>query len=143
LLELKSARKRLTTGNVERAGDPLDAVQNILHRVDGEIKRIVHDLHPPTLDALGLGPALRRYAERFEKYSAIPCLVQVLGEPVRLTPRDEISVYRLMQEALQNVSAHAQDNQAEVIVVFSPKILKLTVIDDGRGFELPAVQRDN
>ena len=46
-----------------------------------------------------------------------------------------------MQEALQNVSAHAQARQVEVLIAFSPKTLKLTVIDDGRGFDLAAVQQ--
>jgi two-component system sensor histidine kinase DegS len=143
MLELKSARKRLTRGKVIDAGVSLDSVKNILHRVDAEIRRVIYDLHPPTLDALGLVPALRRYAERFEKYSNIPCTVQLLGEPMRLTARDEISVYRLMQEALQNVSTHAQAKRAEVVIVFSPKTLKLTVLDDGQGFDLVIVQQNN
>jgi len=141
MLELKSAHTRLDSGNLSQAEDSLQTVQQILHRVEAEIKRIVYDLRPPTLDALGLVPAIRRYAERFQQYAALPCEVQVLGEPTRLPANVEISVYRLMQEALQNVSAHAQARQAEVLIAFSARTLKLTVIDDGRGFDLAAVQQ--
>jgi signal transduction histidine kinase len=140
MLELKSARERLTSGNLRRADESLQTVKDILRRVEAEIKRIVYDLRPPTLDALGLAPALRRYAERFEQYAGLPCSVQVLGEPARLPSKMEISIYRLMQEALQNVSAHAQAKQAEVIVTFAPKTLKLVIMDDGRGFDLATVQ---
>jgi two-component system sensor histidine kinase DegS len=143
MLELKSARERLTTGNLAGADTSLKTVQDILRRVESETKRIIYDLRPPTLDALGLAPAIRRYAERFEQYSGLPCSVQVLGQPMRLPTGVETSVYRLMQEALQNVSVHAQARQAEVIVTFSPQTLKLVIMDDGQGFNLAAVQIHN
>ena len=47
-----------------------------------------------------------------------------------------------MQEALQNVSAHAKAKEAEVIITFSPTTLSLKVIDDGQGFDLEAVQQN-
>jgi two-component system sensor histidine kinase DegS len=118
-------------------------VQTILHRVEAEIKRIIHDLRPPTLDALGLAPALRRYAERFQQYTGIVCSVEVSGEPVRLLPKVEIGIYRLLQEALQNVSVHAQAGRVEVIAAFATDLLTLTIIDDGQGFDLAAVQQHN
>jgi len=143
MLELKSARERLDNGNLLQADESLETVQNILYRVEAEIKRMIYDLRPPTLDALGLAPALRRYADRFERYSGIPCALQVVGKPVRLSSHVEICVYRLMQEALQNVSAHAQARQAGVSITFSENSLKLTVEDDGQGFDLEAVQQNN
>lgn len=142
MLELKSARDRLTNDNLSGVENSLEAVQNILHRVEAEIRQVVHDLHPPTLDALGLASAIRRYAGRFEQYSNIPCQVTVLGEPTRLTPDAEICIYRLMQEALQNVSAHSQAGWASVTVNFSPGTFELTVQDNGRGFDLKTVQQN-
>jgi two-component system sensor histidine kinase DegS len=142
MLELKSARNRLSLDNLPGVENSLEAVQNILHRVEAEIRQVIYDLHPPTLDALGLAPAIRRYAERFEQYSNIPCEVTVLGEPVRLTPHAEICIYRLMQEALQNVSAHSQARWAKVSLNFSPDRLSLTIQDNGRGFELETVQQN-
>lgn len=142
MLELKSARERLTTGQLIRADGSLQTVQDILRRVEAESKRIIYDLRPPTLDALGLAPAIRRYAERFEQYTGLSCAVQVLGQPTRLPAGVEISVYRLMQEALQNVSAHAQARRAEVIITFAPHTLKLVIMDDGQGFNLAAAQQN-
>ena len=139
MLELKSAHKRLTTRNLPLAEESIQTVQQILHRIEAEIKRIVYDLRPPTLDALGLAPALRRYTERFERYTGLPCSLQILGEPARLTPKVEICIYRLMQEALQNISAHADATQSSLMAVFAPQIFKLTIIDDGCGFDLQAV----
>ncbi|MCB8944397.1 MAG: GAF domain-containing sensor histidine kinase [Ardenticatenaceae bacterium] len=140
MLELKSAHQRLANENLAQAEDSLQTVQTILRRVEQEIKHVIYDLRPPTLDALGLAPAVRRYGERFEGYTNIPCKVVIFGEPRRLRPSVEISVYRLLQEALQNVSSHAQAMQVDVIVAFAPHKLKLTILDDGCGFDLAQVE---
>lgn len=142
MLELKSAQERLGKGSLPQAETSLQTVREILHRVDSEIKRAIHDLRPPSLDELGLGPTLRQYALRFQQYSGLDCDVEILGDPQRLPPKSEISIYRLVQEALQNVSAHAQADRVSVIIVFSPRCLKVTIIDDGQGFDLEVVQRN-
>jgi signal transduction histidine kinase len=143
MLELKAARQRLDNSDLEQAGESLRSVQDILRRVEAEIKRVIYDLRPPTLDALGLAPAVRRLGEQFEAYTGISCGVAIFGEPVRLPARVEIGAYRLLQEALHNVSVHAQANTVEVVVAFAPRTLKLTVLDDGRGFDVTAVQQNN
>jgi two-component system sensor histidine kinase DegS len=107
-----------------------------------ELKQVVYDLRPPTLDALGLVPSLRRYAERFKEYSGIPCDVRAEGESFRLPPDMEIGLYRIMQEALQNVSAHAAAQRAEVAIGFSSQAITLGIADDGRGFDREAVAGD-
>lgn len=142
MLELKSAHQRLADDKLSQAEDSLQTVQTILRRVESEIKHVIYDLRPPTLDALGLAPAVRRYAERFEDYSHIPCKVVIFGKPQRLRPSVEISVYRLLQEALQNVSSHAAATKVDVLVVFAPHKLKLTVLDDGCGFDWVQVAGD-
>ena len=143
MLELKSAQKRISNDHLAQAEESLETVQNILHRVEAEIKLVIHDLRPPTLDALGLVPALRRYAERYESYTGIPCSVQLFGEQVRLPSRTEISVYRMAQEALQNVYSHARATQASIVITFSAEMVKLNVMDNGRGFDLQAVESNN
>ncbi|MCB0012807.1 MAG: sensor histidine kinase, partial [Anaerolineales bacterium] len=141
MLELKSAQERLGNGSLPQAETSLQSVREILHRVDAEIKRAIHDLRPPSLDELGLGPALRQYAVRFEQYSGLDCDVEILGTPRRLPPKSEISIYRLVQEALQNVSAHAETDSARVILAFAPQMLKVTVLDEGCGFDMAAESR--
>lgn len=142
MLELKSARERIAIGGLALAENSLQRVQDILHQVEAELGQMVYDLRPPTLDALGLVPSLRRYAERFEQYSGIPCEVHTEGEAFRLPPDTEIGLYRIMQESLQNVSAHAEAKCAEVTVRFHPEIITLDIADDGCGFDLQSV-RDN
>lgn len=143
MLELKSGRERLTAGNLNRADDAFQAVQGILRNVETEIKRVIYDLRPPTLDALGFVSALRRYIQDFKQYTNLNCIVQVEGENVRLSGQVEISIYRLVQEALQNVYNHARAHTVIIDIRFTPNTLDVSICDDGIGFDLATVERTN
>ncbi len=140
LLELKSGRERLRQHDLPAAEGAFQQVGEILHHVEREMREIIHDLRPPVLDALGLGPTLHRYAERFAAHTGVRCSVVATGEPYRLAAELEIGLFRIMQETLQNVSAHAAARQALVALAFEPQMVVLSVSDDGRGFDPAAVQ---
>jgi signal transduction histidine kinase len=142
MLELQSARERMAASDLPQAELSLQQVREVLRRVEAELRRLIYDLRPPTLDALGLAPSLRRYADRFQQYFSIRCDVSVVGEPYRLSPDAEIGVYRIMQEALQNVSAHARASRASVELDFGAEVLTVTIRDDGLGFEPDKVRTD-
>jgi two-component system sensor histidine kinase DegS len=136
ILEVKAARERLASGDPVPAEAALQRVRAVLGQVDSEIKRIIHDLRPPTLDALGLSAAISRYAERFQVFAGLSCNVQITGGPRRLDPEVEIGIFRVMQEALQNAAAHAQATQTWVYLTFSLEAVRLEVRDNGQGFDL-------
>jgi signal transduction histidine kinase len=143
MLELKSGRERLSAGHLSQADDALQAVQGILRNVETEIKRVVYDLRPPTLDALGFVPELRRYIQDFKQFTGLNCVMKVEGESLRLPGEVEVSIYRLVQEGLQNVYNHAAAQQVEVNICFTPQQLELSIQDDGIGFDLNAVEQVN
>lgn len=87
--------------------------------------------------------SVQNILHRVESYTNIPCCVKVFGEPFRLPPHSEISMYRMAQEALQNVSSHANATHAKIIISFAPKLIKLNIMDDGCGFDLNAVETNN
>ncbi|HEU5368024.1 MAG TPA: GAF domain-containing sensor histidine kinase, partial [Ktedonobacterales bacterium] len=135
ILEVKAARERLASGNQAQVESALQRVRAVLGQVDSEIKRIILDLRPPTLDALGLPPAILRYAERFHVFAGLPCQAQITGQSRRLDPEVEIGLYRVMQEALQNAAAHAHATRTWVHLTFLPERIRLEVGDDGQGFD--------
>lgn len=143
MLELKSGRERLAAGNPKQADSALQEVQDILRNVETEIKRVIYDLRPPTLDALGFVPELRRYIQDFKRYTNLNCIVKMEGESVRLPGQVEVSIYRLLQEALQNVYTHACAKDVEVNIRFTPDALELSVCDNGIGFDLNSVEQTN
>lgn len=127
----------------ERAQERLRTALELMQQVEAEIRRTIYDLRPPILDAKGLVPALREYLARYREMTGIPCTLHVSGTPRRLRPEAEIAIYRVVQEALRNVQAHANATMAEVLVRFGPRSLWLMIRDDGRGFHPEAVIRDD
>ncbi len=143
LLELTSGQHRIEAQQPEAAVEALDSAREILAQVEAEIRRVVHDLHPPILEGLGLPAAVREVAERFQAFSHVQCAVEVVGRPARLPARTEISLYRIVQEALQNVAVHARADRADVVLTFDADAGRVDVVvrDNGRGFDPGAIDR--
>ena len=139
LMQVKSGKDRLGLGHVSDADEALESALGVLRQVDNEIRRVVHHLHPPNLEALGLAAATRRLGERFEENYRVPFEFQIVGEQVRLRPEVEIAVYRIVQEALQNVGAHADADRVRVTMAFEDFSFRVAIDDDGRGFDVGAV----
>lgn len=107
-----------------------------------EVRRIIFNLRPMTLDDLGLAPTLRRYAEEFKEREGLETVVTVRGEDRRLDPSVEVTVFRLVQEALNNIKKHAKADRATVVLEFGKERLNLRVIDKGRGFDPVKVHKE-
>jgi len=88
------------------------------------------------LDDLGLVPTLRRYIEGFEARSGIAATVSASGEDQRYAPHTEITVYRVIQEALSNVEEHAHATHVRVALDLAEDQVTATVEDDGSGFDV-------
>jgi len=95
----------------------------------GEVRRIIDDLRPATLDEAGLATSLRRQAAG----AGIPVDVNICALPV-LHSRVETAVYRIATEALTNIGRHADATRAWLEVRSSDRQLQLVVSDDGHGF---------
>jgi len=102
-----------------------------------EVRRLSQDLRPAALDRLGLLPALERLASDTADYSGIETAVKVSGKERRLNEEVELVLFRITQEALRNVWRHAQATRVEIAVAFEKNRVKVTVSDNGKGFEIP------
>lgn len=103
--------------------------------VDGAITastRIMRDLRPPILDA-GIVAALEWQTRSFEGRTGIACRFHSSAAEVDLAPAEAIAVFRVCQEALNNVVKHAEAGEVEVTLSVSEGELALAVADDGRG----------
>ena len=112
----------------------LDGIRQHLDRIEDQLRRLSHELRPTLLDHLGLGPAVRSLAEGISTRSGVR--IEVLGFPEeRLPPGVETALYRIIQEALTNVSRHARAGRAEVRLARQPRKVLCSISDDGDGFE--------
>jgi signal transduction histidine kinase len=135
---LLSAARRSDPENTERL------LSQAIEQVDGaiaEMRRLIADLRPTTLDELGLGPALEALAERLTLSDTLTVTLDVNlhahggRSELRMATEIEDAAYRLVQEALNNVARHAETDRAEVEVVEADGRLRIEVSDRGCGFD--------
>ena len=97
------------------------------------IRSLAHGLNPPAIDAVGLNQAFADYCQRVTRQSGIK--VHYSGKDIPHLPDFiKISLYRVLQEALNNVFKHAQASNIEVSLGSEKGMVNLYVHDDGRGF---------
>jgi signal transduction histidine kinase len=99
-------------------------------------RRIIEDLRPSSLSNLGLVAALEILLREWSQRSEIAVDSQL--DPVRLRPSGELTVYRLVQEALTNISKYAQARQVRVHLTVDAGQVRVTVADNGVGFDVNA-----
>lgn len=104
------------------------------------VRQISRDLRPLILEDLGLIPALRSLVSSArDDHGAIPqAEFKIIGTPAKFSSAQELALYRITQEALTNVRKHAHATSVRVTLDFESKEVKLEVVDDGDGFQLPA-----
>ncbi len=99
--------------------------------------RLSQDLRPAALDRLGLLSALEWLASDTTQFSEIVTEVNVIGDVRRLPEEIELVLFRIAQEALRNVWRHSQASNAEITVEFEQDKTRITISDNGQGFNLP------
>jgi signal transduction histidine kinase/putative methionine-R-sulfoxide reductase with GAF domain len=118
----------------EVAQEKLQTAQNILKQVKAEMRRIIYDLHPAILSESGLVPALEALVEDYQAHTGVHCTFTVAGQVQRLLPEQERAIYRIVQEALHNVSRHAGTDEAHLTIAFNAHEMQVTIEDQGQGF---------
>jgi len=108
----------------------------LLHAID-DVRRLSRELRPSTLDNVGLLPALRWLTERLSHESGIKIDLQVKGREHSLPPEFEVILFRIAQDALNNVVRHSGATAATVTLDFITSNFRMTVEDNGQGFSLP------
>ncbi|MGC8780663.1 MAG: ATP-binding protein, partial [Anaerolineae bacterium] len=107
-----------------------------------ELRRIMSDLRPALLDDLGLMPALRSLVQQFAvRHPDIQISLTVERQMPRLTSECETVLYRVAQEALNNVARHARATQATVTLEQRDDAVRLEISDNGVGFDPDAAPR--
>lgn len=120
----------------------LDILRDRIDKIIDDVRRLSQDLRPPSLDRLGLLPALEWLASDVSKRSGINVQVMVRGVSRRLPQEVELVFFRIAQEALRNTLKHSGATDAEVNVEFGQKSVGITVKDNGRGFHIQETTGD-
>ena len=141
LLKLNLEMMLATSLNSEQLIERLTELIELSNSTLQEVRRLAMDLRPAMLDDLGLVPTLRWYREQYQKRSACNVTLSVISHLPRLAPETETALYRITQEALTNVSRHAQAKNVEINLDMDDNFIKFSIIDDGQGFSVNTEDR--
>jgi two-component system sensor histidine kinase DegS len=114
----------------------LEKLYELSQQIYQGIKRYAQALRPGILDDLGLVPALQWLAEEIHDFSGIRIHVKVAAIPL-LPPETQLVLFRIVQEALNNIQRHSGASQASITVECQEAEVMVTISDNGKGFELP------
>lgn len=107
-----------------------------------EIRQLSRDLRPSILDDLGLLPAVEWLTEQIKTEHRITAELTVSGNEKRFTPEIEVTLFRIIQEALRNIAKHAEATKAHIYIDFKEAETRVTISDNGKGFSLPSTLGD-
>lgn len=136
-LDVARLKSKIEMGNAEVA----DRVKHLSETLNSGIalkRRIVEDLRPSSLANLGLATSLEILTSDFAQRSGLE--IDANFEPVELPDATELTIYRLVQESLTNISKYAKANLIHVNVHRYPTYVAVQIQDDGQGFDLAVVR---
>jgi two-component system sensor histidine kinase UhpB len=120
----------------------LAATRELAARTLDDLRKLVYGLRPTMLDDLGLVPAIRWYARSNLEEAGIEVAFIDLDETIRLAPRLETALFRITQEAINNILRHAGAHRVEICLFREVEAVCLRVEDDGRGFDIARIWQE-
>ena len=119
--------------------DQIGQIEGLLNEVEKHLRRYSHELRPTILDDLGWIPAIRFLAEGVSKRSSLPIHIEATVSR-RLSSVMETAIYRIVQEALNNIVKHAKAKNVWIHAWQNKGVLFCSVRDDGVGFDVRHLQ---
>jgi signal transduction histidine kinase len=109
--------------------------------MDG-LRRFSHELRPSLLDKFGLVPSLEMLTEEVGRQGSLECHLEIVNSEQRIPDEAELALFRIAQEALQNVRKHSKATEAVVSIEFNESKATLSVTDNGIGFQVDRWQSE-
>ena len=136
---LESATTKVNRQETLLSSD-LEGCTDVLDETIREIRRISHDLRPSMLDDLGLERSVINLLDQFEERTGIHALTEFDIETGKLPEDIEITLYRLISEALTNIERHSKATRVQLMMWIEGNELKFTLSDNGVGFSPNEIQ---
>jgi signal transduction histidine kinase len=128
--------KDLFLQRVPEATDQIDRLVTEIDTMAATVRNLTDELHPSTLDDFGFIAALQEYIAKLRENSLFRVTFEAQEPLLPLTPSANLTLFRITQEALENVNKHAQAQHVEIAFVQEHKGVSLLIKDDGQGFNL-------
>jgi two-component system sensor histidine kinase DegS len=134
---------RLMDVDAGQARDELNSLKASAMGTFQKVRNFIFELRPMMLDDLGLAPTVRRYADAFKEQAGLDINVTITGHERRLEPYLEVMLFRAIQELLGNAARHSQATLVKVIIDLGEDRIRVSVDDNGKGFDPESLQQSN
>jgi len=128
--------ERLLEKNPAQVPVELRALKEAVKASLQDVRKIIFDLRPMTLDDLGIVPTLKRYFTEYQERTRLPVELVTIGQERRISSSLEVAIFRVVQEAINNSYKHAQARKVVVRLEIRPNKVNCTIVDDGVGFDV-------
>ena len=133
---------RLWERNQEEGRRRLEELRQLTRGALAEMRTLLLELRPAALVEVELGDLLRQLSEAFTGRSRIPIQLEIDGG-IQIPPDVKVGLYRIAQEALNNIFKHASASKVILSLRSQPEGPELSIEDDGRGFDMSVVSSDH
>ncbi len=127
--------ERLVDAEPIKAKEELKNLKSVVRETLQDVRKIIYNLRPMSLDDLGLIPTLQRYIHTFQEESSTAVKFKTRGVCEDIRPIISLTVFRLVQEAINNIKKHAEAGSVSINLEFLERELNLNILDDGKGFD--------
>lgn len=134
---------RLMDVDTNQAREELNNLKQSAMGTFQKVRNFIFELRPMMLDDLGLVPTVRRYCDAFKEQAALDINLTVTGNERRLEPYLEVMLFRAIQEVLGNAARHSQATLVKVMVDMGEDRVRVSVDDNGRGFDAESLDQSN
>ncbi len=134
---------RLMDVDVTQAREELNSLKASAMSTFQKVRNFIFELRPMMLDDLGLVPTIKRYADTYKEQTNMEVDVRVSGQERRMESYVEVMIFRALQELLGNASRHSQATMVKIMIDMSEASVKVTVDDNGKGFNPEVLEQGN
>ena len=134
---------RLLDSDAAQAREELTALKSAAMGTFQKVRNFISELRPMMLDDLGLSPTIKRYIDTFKEQTGLDATLTVFGLDKRLQPFLEVMIFRALQELLGNAARHSQATSVKVNIDSSDGFVKVSVDDNGKGFDADIINQGN
>lgn len=129
--------------DLKKAKQEIKDLKKLVRSSLKELRDIIFDLRPMSLDDLGLLPTLHAYVSKFSDETGIKLELDLFRQSAEIDPIVEVAIFRIIQEALSNIKKHAKATHTVIRMQINDGILNATISDNGVGFDYDRRQKYN
>lgn len=142
-INLQLITSRLSGGSRDDVLEVLRGSVDNIHSMVDTLRYIIGELRPHTLDDFGLRAGLRSHVTQFMKLTGIRVNIEETNTPGKLPDFIKLSLFRITQEALNNVAKHSKATRVDISIVYDQDRISLCIEDNGIGFDKNRIDTDN